>query len=83
MVVDVKRPLYARIAETLAATAARPKGRVTFRKGYIMAGSTKIVVARVYPKPGRLQEVIDVYASIVPLVHQEPAAKLTPAVGVT
>jgi hypothetical protein len=51
--------------------------------GHIMAGSTKNVLARVYPKPGRLQEVIDVYASIVPLVHQEPAAKLTPAVGVT
>ena len=48
-----------------------------------MAGSTKNVVTRVYPKPGRLQEVIDVYASIVPLVYQEPAAKLTPVVGVT
>ena len=41
-----------------------------------MAGSTKIVVARVYPKPGRLQEVIDVYAPIVPLVHQEPGCEL-------
>jgi quinol monooxygenase YgiN len=34
------------------------------------------VVARVYPKPGRLQEVIDVYAPIVPLVHQEPGCEL-------
>jgi quinol monooxygenase YgiN len=41
-----------------------------------MAGSTKIVVARVYPKPGRLQEVIDVYAPIVPLVHREPGCEL-------
>jgi quinol monooxygenase YgiN len=41
-----------------------------------MAGSTKIVVARVYPKPGRLQEVIDVCAPIVPLVHQEPGCEL-------
>jgi quinol monooxygenase YgiN len=41
-----------------------------------MAGRTKIVVARVYPKPGRLQEVIDVYAPIVPLVHQEPGCEL-------
>jgi quinol monooxygenase YgiN len=41
-----------------------------------MADSTKIVVARVYPKPGRLQEVIDVYAPIVPLVHQEPGCEL-------
>jgi quinol monooxygenase YgiN len=41
-----------------------------------MAGNTKIVVARVYPKPGRLQEVIDVYAPIVPLVHHEPGCEL-------
>jgi quinol monooxygenase YgiN len=41
-----------------------------------MAGSTNIVVARVYPKPGRLQEVIDVYAPIVPLVHQESGCEL-------
>ncbi|MDT5370467.1 MAG: hypothetical protein QOC62_4898 [Mycobacterium sp.] len=41
-----------------------------------MADRTKIVVARVYPKPGRLQEVIDVYAGIVPLVHQEPGCEL-------
>ena len=41
-----------------------------------MAGNTKIVVARVYPKPGRLQQVIDVYAPIVPLVHQEPGCEL-------
>jgi quinol monooxygenase YgiN len=41
-----------------------------------MAGTTKIVVARVYPKPGRLQDVIDVYAGIVPLVHKEPGCEL-------
>ena len=41
-----------------------------------MTDRTKIVVARVYPKPGRLQEVIDVYAGIVPLVHQEPGCEL-------
>jgi quinol monooxygenase YgiN len=41
-----------------------------------MADSTKIVVARVYPKPGRLQEVIDVYARIVPLVYEEPGCEL-------
>jgi quinol monooxygenase YgiN len=41
-----------------------------------MADSTKIVVARVYPKPGRLHEVIDIYAGIVPLVHQEPGCEL-------
>jgi quinol monooxygenase YgiN len=41
-----------------------------------MAGRTTIVVARVYPKPGRLQEVIDIYAPIVPLVHQEPGCEL-------
>src|SRR5260370_3388938 len=41
-----------------------------------MAGRTKIVVARVYPKPGRLQEVIDVYAGIVPLVYEEPGCEL-------
>ena len=41
-----------------------------------MADRTKIVVAGVYPKPGRLQEVIDIYAGIVPLVHQEPGCEL-------
>jgi quinol monooxygenase YgiN len=41
-----------------------------------MADRTKIVVARVYPKPGRLQEVIDVYADIVPLVYEEPGCEL-------
>jgi quinol monooxygenase YgiN len=41
-----------------------------------MAGHPKIVVARVYPKPGRVQEVIDEYAGIVPLVHQEPGCEL-------
>jgi quinol monooxygenase YgiN len=50
--------------------------KVAFRSGHIMAGSPKIVVARVYPKPGRLQEVIDVYARIVPLVYQEPGCEL-------
>jgi quinol monooxygenase YgiN len=55
---------------------ARLEGKVAFRKGHIMADRTKIVVARVYPKPGRLQEVIDVYAPIVPLVHREPGCEL-------
>ena len=41
-----------------------------------MADRTKIVAAGVYPKPGRLQEVIDVYAGMVPLVHQEPGCEL-------
>jgi quinol monooxygenase YgiN len=41
-----------------------------------MAGSPKIVVARVYPKPGCLQEVIGVYARIVPLVYQESGCEL-------
>ncbi|MCW2688338.1 MAG: hypothetical protein JWR37_3228 [Mycobacterium sp.] len=41
-----------------------------------MADRTKIVVARVYPKPSRLQEVIDVYAGIVPLVYEEPGCEL-------
>ena len=41
-----------------------------------MADRTKIVVARVYPKPGRLQEVVDVYAGIVPRVYQEPGCEL-------
>src|SRR5690349_22310622 len=57
-------------------TVARQKGKVDSRKGHIMADRTKIVVARVYPKPGRLQEVIDVYAGIVPLVYQEPGCEL-------
>ena len=55
---------------------ARLNGKVAFRKGHMMADRTKIVVARVFPKPGRLQEVIDVYARIVPLVHQEPGCEL-------
>ena len=41
-----------------------------------MAGKAKIVAARVYPKPGRLQDVIDVYAGFVPLVHKEPGCEL-------
>jgi quinol monooxygenase YgiN len=41
-----------------------------------MADTTKIVVAHVYPKPGRLQDVIDVYAGILPLAHQEPGCEL-------
>jgi quinol monooxygenase YgiN len=41
-----------------------------------MVNTTKIVVARVYPKSRRLQEVINVYAGIVPLVHQEPGCEL-------
>jgi quinol monooxygenase YgiN len=41
-----------------------------------MVKTTKIVVARVYPKPGRLQQVIDVYAPVAPLVHQEPGCEL-------
>jgi quinol monooxygenase YgiN len=57
-------------------TMARLKGKVAIRKGHIMAAKTKTVVARVYPKPGRLQEVIGVYAPIVPLVHQEPGCEL-------
>ena len=41
-----------------------------------MADRTKIVIARVYPKPGRLQEVIGVYASVVSLVYQESGCEL-------
>jgi len=41
-----------------------------------MADRTTIVVARVYPKPGRLQEVIDVYAGIVALVYEEPGCEM-------
>jgi quinol monooxygenase YgiN len=41
-----------------------------------MADRTKIVVARVYPKPGRLQEVIDAYAGIAPVVYEEPGCEL-------
>ena len=41
-----------------------------------MADRTKIVVARVYPRPGRVQEVIDVYAGIVTLVYEEPGCEL-------
>jgi len=41
-----------------------------------MVNTTKIVVARVYPKPGRLHEVIGVYAGVVPLVYQEPGCEL-------
>jgi quinol monooxygenase YgiN len=55
---------------------ARLEVQAAFRKGHIMADRTRIVVAGVYPKPGRLQEVIDVYAGIVPLVHQEPGCEL-------
>jgi quinol monooxygenase YgiN len=55
---------------------ARLKVQAAFRKGHIMADRTKIVVAGVYPKPGRLQEVIDVYAGIVPLVYEEPGCEL-------
>src|SRR6202022_3151298 len=55
---------------------ARLKVQAAFRKGHIMADSTKIVVARVYPKPGRLHEVIDIYAGIVPFVYQEPGCEL-------
>ncbi|HXO50770.1 MAG TPA: antibiotic biosynthesis monooxygenase, partial [Mycobacterium sp.] len=57
-------------------TVARLNGKVAFRKGHMMADRTKIVVARVFPKPGRLQEVIDVYAGIVPLVYREPGCEL-------
>jgi quinol monooxygenase YgiN len=42
----------------------------------MMADRTQIVVARVFPKPDRLQEVIDVYAGIVPLVYREPGCEL-------
>ena len=55
---------------------ARLKGKAAFRKGHMMADRTKIVVARVFPKPARLQEVIDVYAGIVPLVYREPGCEL-------
>jgi quinol monooxygenase YgiN len=41
-----------------------------------MADEAKIVIARVYPKPGLLQEVIDVYAGIAPLVYQEQGCEL-------
>src|SRR5258708_31506275 len=41
-----------------------------------MADRTTMVVARVYPKPSRLQEVIHVYAGIVALVYQEPGCEL-------
>jgi quinol monooxygenase YgiN len=41
-----------------------------------MVNTTKIVVARVYPKPDRLNEVIGVYAGVVPLVYQEPGCEL-------
>jgi quinol monooxygenase YgiN len=41
-----------------------------------MADEAKIVIARVYPKPGHLQEVIDVYAGIAPLVYQEQGCEL-------
>jgi quinol monooxygenase YgiN len=57
-------------------TKGSSKVQAAFRKGHIMADRTKIVVAGVYPKPGRLQEVIDIYAGIVPLVHQEPGCEL-------
>ena len=57
-------------------TVARLNGKVAFRKGHTMADRTKVVVARVFPKPGRLQEVIDVYAGIAPLVYQEQGCEL-------
>jgi quinol monooxygenase YgiN len=41
-----------------------------------MADRTKVVVARVYPKPGRLQEVIGVYGGIMGLAYQEPGCEL-------
>ena len=41
-----------------------------------MADRTKIAVARVHSKPVRLQEIIEVYAGIVPLVYQEPGCEL-------
>jgi quinol monooxygenase YgiN len=41
-----------------------------------MVNTTKIVVARVYPKSRRLQEVIDVYAGVVSLVYQEAGCEL-------
>src|SRR5260370_711659 len=41
-----------------------------------MADEAKIVIARVYPKPGHLQEVTDVYAGIAPLVYQEQGCEL-------
>ena len=41
-----------------------------------MADEAKIVIARVYPKPGHLQKVIDVYAGIAPLVYQEQGCEL-------
>jgi quinol monooxygenase YgiN len=41
-----------------------------------MVNTTKIVVARVYPKSRRLQEVIDVYAGVVALVYEEPGCEL-------
>lgn len=34
------------------------------------------VIARVHPKPGRVQDVLDVYAEVVPLVHQEQGCEL-------
>jgi quinol monooxygenase YgiN len=72
-----RRPaeLSGRASSKATNTMARLK-KVAFRKGHIMAGRTKIVVARVYPKPGCLQEVIGVYAGIVPLVYQEPGCEL-------
>ena len=41
-----------------------------------MTDRTKIVVARVYPKPNRLQEVIGVYAGVVSLVYRESGCEL-------
>ncbi|MFD9794934.1 putative quinol monooxygenase [Streptomyces sp. NPDC059070] len=35
-----------------------------------------VVIARVHPKPGHLQEVLEIYAEAVPLVHQEPGCEL-------
>jgi quinol monooxygenase YgiN len=55
---------------------ARLKDKSPSERGHVMADWTKIVVARAYPKPGRLQEVIGVYAGVVPLVYQEPGCEL-------
>jgi quinol monooxygenase YgiN len=75
---DTRRPaeLSGRARQQREERDGTPKGKVAFRKGHMMADGTKIVVARVYPKPGRLQEVINVYAGIVPLVYEEPGCEL-------
>jgi quinol monooxygenase YgiN len=35
-----------------------------------------VVVARIEPKPGRIQDVLDAFAVGVPLVHAEPGCEL-------